>query len=53
MMRIAQEFSRFSGTYSQHNRIQIQVAKKLVSLLPEKSASLIWAVEKVKSIVIF
>ncbi len=37
MLRIAQEFSRFAGTYSQHNLIQVKVAKKLVSLLSKKS----------------
>lgn len=36
MRRIAQEFSRFASTYSQHNLIQVKVAKKLVSMLPEK-----------------
>jgi len=36
MRRAAQEFSRFAGTYSQHNLIQAKVAKKLVSMLPEK-----------------
>ena len=36
MIRIAQEFSRFADTYTQHNFIQVKVAKKLVSMLPEK-----------------
>jgi len=36
MTRIAQEFSRFAGTYSQYNRIQVRVAKKLVSMLPRQ-----------------
>ena len=36
MRRAAQEFSRFAGTYSQHNLIQAKVAKKLVSMLTEK-----------------
>ena len=37
MRRAAQEFSRFAGTYGQHNRIQAKVAEKLVSMLPEKA----------------
>ena len=35
-MRAAQEFSRFAGTYGRHNRIQAQVAEKLISMLPKK-----------------
>ena len=35
-MRVAQEFSRFAGTYGRHNRIQAQVAEKLISMLPKK-----------------
>ena len=35
-MRAAQEFSRFAGTYGQHNRIQAQVAEKLIAMLPKK-----------------
>jgi len=36
MTRVAQEFSRFATTYSRHNIIQAEVAKKLVSGLPQK-----------------
>ncbi|MEA3456989.1 MAG: methyltransferase domain-containing protein [Campylobacterota bacterium] len=36
MTRVAQEFSRFAAAYSQHNIIQAEVARKLISLLPEK-----------------
>jgi malonyl-CoA O-methyltransferase len=36
MTRVAQEFSRFATTYSQHNIIQAQVAQKLISCLPQK-----------------
>jgi len=36
MTRVAQEFSRFATTYSQHNIIQTEVAQKLVSDLPQK-----------------
>ncbi|SFV52571.1 Biotin synthesis protein BioC [hydrothermal vent metagenome] len=36
MKRAAQEFSRFANDYSQYNIIQREVAKKLLSLLPNK-----------------
>jgi len=36
MNRVAQEFSRFANDYSQYNIIQREVAKKLLSLLPNK-----------------
>lgn len=36
MKRVAQEFSRFANDYSQHNIIQREVAKKLLSLLSNK-----------------
>jgi len=36
MKRVAQEFSRFANDYSQYNIIQRDVAKKLLSLLPNK-----------------
>ena len=34
MKRVAQEFSRFANDYSQYNIIQREVAKKLLTLLP-------------------
>jgi len=37
MMRIAKEFSRFANTYSQHNIIQSEVAKKLISIIADRS----------------
>ena len=36
MMRVAQEFSRFAGTYGRHNTIQTKVGGKLISMLPER-----------------
>jgi malonyl-CoA O-methyltransferase len=37
MTRVAKEFSRFANTYKQYNRIQIKVAQKLVSMLPQQT----------------
>jgi len=36
MKRVAQEFSRFANDYNQHNIIQREVAKKLLTLLSKK-----------------
>jgi len=36
MRKAVQEFSRFAESYGRHNLIQTEVAKRLVSLLPEK-----------------
>jgi malonyl-CoA O-methyltransferase len=37
MRRVAEEFSRFAKSYSKHNLIQAEVAKKLIAMLPESS----------------
>jgi len=37
MSKIIKEFSRFAHQYDQYNEIQVQVAEKLVSMLPRKS----------------
>ena len=36
MSKVIKEFSRFAHQYDKHNEIQAQVAKSLVSKLPEK-----------------
>ena len=36
-MKIVKEFSRFAGEYNEHNIIQAEVARKLVSLLEKKT----------------
>ena len=37
MSKVIKEFSRFAHQYDEHNEIQVQVAKTLISMLPAKS----------------